>query len=149
MPEREFVQTLLDKQLCYLVKLPGTEGYELGFNTTGKYTGDIKECTHIFRAACDFKIWFKNERIKQCFRDAPYEVYAEDFQRMFGLKIVRVGYGYRNDFALDFGKKEVILKFESFRTHRESWRLIAPNENKQLIASNRLCWEPLCAEKTL
>lgn len=102
------MQNLVGKRLCYGIKSPDTDLYDLGF---GPYT---------LHAICPIEIRDRSgaERYDM---NTPSEQFRQRLQRLIGRRVRRVALSDKNDLWLDFDVCHMVLV--SWEDGEESWRL--------------------------
>ena len=141
MEALEFLQTLIDQQLCYGLKSQDLDLYDFGF---GNMVGDVNSyeryqegCTHIIHAICRFKVIWKNgeHRVDRYQENTSSEKFCTEIKRLIGLKVIRIALSDKNDLWLDLGDYWVV--FATYENNEESWRFFALNQDiPHLVASN-------------
>lgn len=141
MDALEFLQTLVDHQLCYGLKSPDMDLYDFGFGNTidiiNRQKNERESCTHILHVICRFKVIWKNgeRRVDIYYEDTPCEKFNCEIERLIGLKVVRVALSDKHDLWLDFG--DCWMVFATFENEEESWRIFTPSTDApHLVASN-------------
>ena len=136
-----FLQTLVGLPLCYGLKSPDMDLYDLGFGNMGDVMNPCGErkgvCTHILHVICRFKVIWKNgeHRIDKYNEDTPCEKFHSEVKRLIGLKVRRVALSDKNDLWLDFG--DCWVAFATFENGEESWRLFTSDIGvPHLVASD-------------
>lgn len=141
MDALEFLQTLVDRQLCYGLKSPDMDLYDFGFgNSVSVLNLEAKEeiiCTHFLHVTCRFKLIWKNgeRRVERFFADTPCKKFHDEIKRLVGLKVRRVALSSKHDLWLDFGDYWIV--FATFENGEESWRFFIHDKKvPHVIASD-------------
>lgn len=142
----EFLYTLVGQPLCYGIKSPDMDLYDLGFGSgivdVSSYGEETEDWTYILHVTCRFKVIWRNgeRRIDKFNEDTPCEKFHSEVKRLIGLKVKRVGLSSKNDLYLDFGDYWVV--FVTFEDEEESWRFFTsvPNGPHLIASSSELCF---------
>lgn len=137
----EFLQTLVGQPLCYGIKSPDMDLYDLGFGSgvvdITSYGEEKEDWTYILHVTCRFKVIWRNgeRRIDKYYEDTPCEKFHSEIKRLIGLKVKRVALSSKNDLYLDFGDYWIV--FVTFEDGEESWRFFTSIPNSpHLIATD-------------
>lgn len=137
----KYLQTLVDKPLCYGIKSPDMELYGFGFgewvSVPGKNNQMHRKCTHIIHVLCNFEVIWRNGRkqVDKYYDDTPHEKFHLEIQKLLGLTVKRVGLGEFNDLWLDLGDFWIV--FTTDDGGEESWRFFMSDSGApHLVASD-------------
>lgn len=136
-----FLETLLNQPLCYGVKSPDLDLYELGFGRPTLIANLPKEsrkvCSYVLHITCRFKIIQKTggNSVDTYYEDTSQERFHSEIRRLIGLVVKRIALSEKNDLWLDFG--DYWMVFATVENGEESWRFFMPNKDiPHLVVSN-------------
>lgn len=137
----QFLDGMIGLPLCYGVKSPDVDLYDLGFGKLMVDAPDHKRKKrlpmYVLHVVCRFKIiWRIGEKHVETFReDTNPKVLRDSIDQLIGMTIRRISLSEKNDLWLDVGDAWIV--FATFENGEESWRLFMPHTNKpHLVASN-------------
>ncbi len=126
-----FLEMLVGQTLCYGIKSPHIDLFDLGFSTTIGNKGSL-----FIHAICPLQIrWNEPACIDKFNADTTLEEFQAAICPLIGSKITGVSLNEKNNLFLDFIDGQITI--ETFDDDEESWRLFSMDQHSfHLVASS-------------